>query len=233
MGDVISLADRLAARPAPATGGAESAARAPRVTVFFDLCSPWTYFAAERAERLFPGVRWRPASGEGLAGARATGHAGPGAGNGAGAEAARAAAEVRAAELGMPLVWPERWPDVGRGAMRVAALAADHGRAPAFVLAASRLAFCGGYELEDPEVIAEAAAAAGLGLDEALAAAGHRRRDVGIGRTALGLARRGADALPVVVVDRLLFAGEHRLAEAAAAAAAPPDERRRRSGRPR
>jgi hypothetical protein len=51
-------------------------------------------------------------------------------------------------------------------------------------------------------------------------------------RTALGLARRGARELPVVVVDRLLFAGERRLAEAAAAAAAPPDARRRRSARP-
>jgi 2-hydroxychromene-2-carboxylate isomerase len=132
----------------------------------------------------------------------------------------------------MPIVWPESWPEMGAGAMRVAALAADVDRAPAFVLAATRLAFCGGYDLEDPEIIAEAAAAAGLGLDEALAAAGERHRDVGLERTALSLARRGAGELPVVIVDRVLFAGERRIAEAAAAASAPRDERRRRTARP-
>jgi 2-hydroxychromene-2-carboxylate isomerase len=231
MGDLISLAQRRAAHPGPAAGPAAAGPRAARVTFFFDLCSPWTYLAAERADRVFPGVRWRPATGRALAGPAPDGRAGP-APQAADAGAVRAAVERRAIELGMPLVWPDRWPDMGGGAMRVAALAADLGVAPAFVLAATRLAFCGGYDLEDPEIIAEAAAAAGLGLDEALAAGGERRRDVGMRRTALGLARRGARELPVVVVDRLLFAGERRLAEAAAAAAAPPDARRRRSARP-
>jgi 2-hydroxychromene-2-carboxylate isomerase len=89
------------------------------------------------------------------------------------------------------------------------------------VLAAGRLAFCGGYDLDDPEVIAEAAAAAGLPLDDALAAAGQLRRDGPMEHTALRLLRRGADELPVVTVGRQLFAGERRLAEAAAAANAP------------
>ena len=62
--------------------------------------------------------------------------------------------------------------------MRVAALAAaEGGHAAPFVLAASRLAFCGGFDLDDPEVLAEAAAAAGLELPEVLAAAGDRSRD--------------------------------------------------------
>ena len=62
--------------------------------------------------------------------------------------------------------------------MRVASLAAaEGGHAAPFVLAASRLAFCGGFDLDDPEVLAEAAAAAGLGLPEVLAAAGDRSRD--------------------------------------------------------
>ena len=147
-------------------------------------------------------------------------------------EAERAAAERRAEALRLPLVWPEGWPITGRGAMRVASLAAERGRAAPFVLAASRLAFCGGYELDDPEVIAEAAAAAGLALDDALRAAGEVRRDGAMERTALRLLRRGADELPAVTVGRQLFAGEHRLAEAAAAAAAPPPLRRRRVARP-
>jgi len=116
--------------------------------------------------------------------------------------------------------------------MRVAAMAAEHGDAAPFVLAAGRLAFCGGYDLDDPEVIAEAAAAAGLGLDDALAAAAEVRRDGGMERTAMRLLRRGADELPVAIVGRRLFSGEGRLAAAAAAAAAPSSSRRRRSAGP-
>src|SRR4051812_38254984 len=122
-----------------APGSARRGARAPRVTFFFDLVSPWTYLAAERAERLFAAGRWRPAIGDALAGGRTALDPRD--------EPMRAAAERRAAELRLPLVWPDDWPRGGRGAMRVAALAAEQGRGAPFVLAASRLAFCGGYEL--------------------------------------------------------------------------------------
>ena len=119
----------------------------------------------------------------------------------------------------MPLVWPEAQPAAGRSAMRVAALAAEHGRAAEFVLAASRLAFCGGYDVDDPEILAEAAAAADLGLRRVPAAppascAATARME----QAALRLLAQGADALPVLVVGRTLFCGEHRLPEAAAAA---------------
>jgi 2-hydroxychromene-2-carboxylate isomerase len=225
MGDVISLAElrggRRAAALGPAVGGG---GRGPRVTFYFDIASPWTYLAAERVERLFPSARWRPAMGEAIRGGRSAPDPRD--------EAWRAAAERRAAELRLPLVWPEGWPDVGRGALRVAALAAEHGRAAPFVLAAGRLAFCGGYDLDDPEVIAEAAAAAGLPLGDALAAAGQLRRDGGMERTAMRLLRRGADELPAVTLGRKLYAGEARLAEAAAAATAPLPLRRRWTARP-
>ena len=152
MGDVVSLANARAARSGPAASHAPRFDGRPRVTFFFDLASPWTYLAAERAERLFSGRRWRPAARDAIAGGRRAPDPRD--------EAARAAAERRAEELRLPLVWPESWPRTGRGAMRVASLAAERGRAAPFVLAASRLAFCGGYDLDDPEVIAEAAAAA-------------------------------------------------------------------------
>jgi 2-hydroxychromene-2-carboxylate isomerase len=224
MGDVISLAKLRAARAE--SGGADPAiaGRAPRVTFFFDLVSPWTYLAAERAERLFGRDRWRPATGDLIAGGRLAPDPRD--------EAERTAAERRAEALRLPLVWPEGWPITGRGAMRVAAMAAERGRAAPFVLAASRLAFCGGYELDDPEVIAEAAAAAGLALDDALRAAGELGRDGPMESAALRLLRRGADELPAVTVGRQLFAGEGRIAEAAAAAAAPALLRRRRAARP-
>jgi 2-hydroxychromene-2-carboxylate isomerase len=212
MGELISLAERRAAR-----AEAHAPPVRPRVSFFFDLASPWTYLAAERVDQRFAEVRWQPAVGEALPGARDL--AGP-----------RRAVEERAAELRLPLVWPEAQPAAARSAMRVAALAADRGRAAEFVLAASRLAFCGGYDVDDPEILAEAAAAADLGLDECLHAAGELRRDGPMERAALRLLAQGADALPVLIVGRTLFCGEHRLSEAAAAfsgrRAAPPPARR-------
>jgi 2-hydroxychromene-2-carboxylate isomerase len=179
------------------------------VSFYFDLVSPWTYLAAERVDRAFGDVRWRPAMADALAGGRRV-RALP-------EEVVRRAADERAGQLGMPLVWPERWPAVGDGAMRVASLAAEIGCGGPFVLAASRLAFCGGYDVDDPEVLAEAAAAAGVGLDEALRAAGEGHRDGSLERAALALLRGGADTLPAIVVGGTLYAGEGRLAEAAAA----------------
>jgi 2-hydroxychromene-2-carboxylate isomerase len=206
MGHVISLDERRRARLA-----AEERPRArTRVTFFFDLASPFTYLAAERVDRLFPDVIWRPALTEAL-------HAGDPLAATSDREAAQQAAEERAAALQMPLVWPDPFPSGARVAMRVASLAAAQGNSGApFVLAASRLAFCGGFDLDDPEVLAEAAAAAGLGLPEVLAAAGDRSRDGEMEATALRLLAHGATRLPVLKVGRTLFCGEHRIAEAAA-----------------
>ena len=179
----------------------------PRTTVFFDLRSPYTYLVAERADRLFDGLEWRPASADVLHGGELE------------AATARAATD-RARLLGLPLVWPEERPYRVLGAMRVASLAVERGCGSAFVLAASRLAFCGGFDLDDPEILAEAAAAAGIALDDALHAAGDVARDGPIEATARMLVAAGAQRLPVLQVGRTLFCGEDRLMEAAAAARA-------------
>jgi 2-hydroxychromene-2-carboxylate isomerase len=178
-----------------------------RTTLFFDLGSPYTYLAAERADRLFARLEWLPASADVLHGAELTD------------EAMRAACE-RASLLGLPFVRPEEPPHSVRGAMRVASLAAERGCAGAFVLAASRLAFCGGFDIDDPEILAEAAAAAGIGLHEALAAAGDVGRDGQIEEAGRLLLAAGASRLPALRVGRMLFCGEDRLLEAAAARAA-------------
>jgi 2-hydroxychromene-2-carboxylate isomerase len=130
----------------------------------------------------------------------------------------RLAAEQRAAALRLPLVWPERWPGEVPAAMRVAHYAAHVGRGGAFVLAATRLAFAGGFDLDDPELLTEAAAASGLGLDACLQAAGEVRRDGAIEGAARRLLSAGADRLPALVVDRALYWGEDRVAEVTAAA---------------
>jgi 2-hydroxychromene-2-carboxylate isomerase len=100
--------------------------------------------------------------------------------------------------------------------MRAAAYAADQGRGGPFVLAASRLAYCGGFELDDPEVLAEAAAAAGIALDDCLKAARDPVRDGVMEATSRLLLARGCTTLPAVRVGGRLVCGEHRLAEAAA-----------------
>ena len=211
MGHVISLDERRRARQhaVPDTPRARR-----KVTFFFDLASPFTYLAAERVDRIFPGLTWRPALTEAL-------HAGDPLAAPEDRAATQRAAEERAAMLQLPLVWPDAFPTGARVAMRVAALAASQGSAAPFVLAASRLAFCGGFDLDDPEVLAEAAAAAGLGLPEVLAAAGDRSRDGEMEATALRLLAHGATRLPVLKVDRTLFSGEHRIAEAAASIRRP------------
>jgi 2-hydroxychromene-2-carboxylate isomerase len=211
VGDLISLADARLAR-AQGGGGAARAgggSRSPRVTFYFDLSSPFTYLAAERVDRLFPNLVWRPVLEEAMQPA----------------PLAVETAEERAHALGLPLVWPELGPESVRPAMRVAALAAEEGCAAPFVLAASRLAYCGGFELDHPEVLAEAAAAANLGLEDCLHAAGDVARDGAMEDAARRLLAHGADRLPAVRVGRLLFAGEDRIAEAAAAAALPAARR--------
>jgi 2-hydroxychromene-2-carboxylate isomerase len=203
MGDVINLAEHRAARRRQAC---------PRdAEFFFDLACPSTYLAAERVERAFGQVVWTPASGAALG----TGSAPA---DGDELERLRRHAEDRAARLRLPLSWPEQFPAPVPAAMRAAGYAAEQGRAAPFVLAAVRLAFCGGFDLDDPEILAEAAAAAGVVLDDCLIAARDEGRDGAIERAGRALLAAGADRLPALRVGRALYWGESRVGEALAAA---------------
>jgi 2-hydroxychromene-2-carboxylate isomerase len=205
MGDVISFEERRRALAGAVTAPPRRS-RFARTTFSFDLALAQTYLVAERVDQLFPGVRWQPASAEAFWGG-AVPHA-------------RLAAEAaeRAAALGEPLVWPDPRPEDVRPARRPATLACELGRGAAFVLAAGRLAYCGGFDLGDPEVLAEAAAAASVPLDLCLAAAGDPARDAVSEDAARRLRALGADELPALRVGRRLFCGEGRLPAAAAAA---------------
>lgn len=208
MGDVIRLSDRREALRRRDAGHRRARSRAD---FFFDLACPFTYLAAERVERSFDDVAWRPASTEALCRSSL-------AGDDVGAASIRRAAEERAAALRLPLVWPERFPAPVPSAMRVAGRAAEGGRGAAFVLAATRLAFCGGYDLDDPEILAEAAAAAGVALEDALAAARDLRRDGAVESAGRALLAAGADRLPALRVGRALYWGEERVGDALTAA---------------
>lgn len=173
---------------------------------YFDLSCPFSYLAAERIERLLGQVGWVPVAG--AARERGRGSARP--------EAVRGHAERLARSLRLPLVWPDRFPEPVPGAMRAAAYTAETGAAVGFALAASRLAFCGGFDLEDPEVLAEAAAAAGVSLRGCLAAAGDAARDESLQATARLLATRGVRQLPVIRIGRRWFEGDQAPVDAAA-----------------
>jgi len=200
MGELIDLAARREARrlrddPRP---------ERTRAQFFFDLSCPFSYLAAERIERAFDDVVWTPAAASLLGRADTA--------------AVVRCAEERAAALRLPLVWPERFPAGVSAAMRVAALAAERGRGAAYVLAATRLAFCGGFDLDDPEILAEAATASGLADDEWAGAAGDSGRDAEIERVGQSLLDAGADRLPALRIGRALYWGERRLADGIAAA---------------
>lgn len=179
--------------------------RAAGVTFFFDLACPYTYLAAERLDRRFCAASWRPATvGRHLASSPVL------AGQASRLDPrALRAVELRARELHMPLVWPERFPAQVPHAMRAATYAAERGRGQAFAIAAGRLAFCGGFDVEDPRMLAEAAAAAGLDVEQTLDAAEDERRDRELEAAGRALWVDGGTTLPAVRHDGGLFCGEH------------------------
>jgi len=175
----------------PVVGG-----RAP-VVFAFDLGAPETYLAAERVERTFPGAIWQavvpdvvPAVDE--------------------ERVAR-----RAEALDLPLTWPPERDAPALPAMRVSLLAAEQALAAPFVLAASRLAYAGGDDLDDLEVVVEAAGAAGLDLDETVDAAFDPRLDDVLMRASRLLVARGVRSLPCLLVGGRAFCGEEQVELAA------------------
>jgi 2-hydroxychromene-2-carboxylate isomerase len=194
---------------------------------FFDPACPFSYLAAERVERMLGEVHWVPTAAASL-------HA-PGpplqvqlhnALERDPLEETRivmARAEHQALRLRLPLVWPDRFPAGSPAALRVAAHAAEAGAGARFALAAARLAFCGGFDLQDPSLIADAVKAAELDVDEALAAAANSALDGPIHSTARGLSGHGVRSLPAIRVGRRLISGERILEEAA-----PPPRPNRR-----
>jgi 2-hydroxychromene-2-carboxylate isomerase len=193
---------------------------------FFDVSCPLSYLTAERIERKLGEVEWVPVDGASLR-ARA-------AGTDVSADPLpdaklhwlRARADSCARALRLPLVWPDRFPGTARCAQRASAFACEIGAGAAFALAASRLAFCGGFDLEDPEMLAEAAAAAGVPLEECLSAAGETWRDEELEANSDLLRSRGISELPAIRIGDQWFEGEGGLLAAGALIAGPTPAQR-------
>jgi 2-hydroxychromene-2-carboxylate isomerase len=202
MGQLIVLAERRADRSRPTSGGAAA--------FFFDPTCVFSYLAAERVERVLGDAEWIPAASHLLGGLVW-----------AQSPAVRREAERRAGELRLPLVWPDGFPAAAPSALRAAAYAAEIGAGARFALALGRLAFCGGFDVSDQEILAEAAAAADVPLDACLTAAADPSRDEPIHATARGLAARGVRRLPTVRIGQRWIDGERGLAAAAALVRGP------------
>jgi 2-hydroxychromene-2-carboxylate isomerase len=205
MGELIQLTARRAERDS----------RRPNAlpTFFFDVSDPLSYLMAEQVERSLGEVEWVAVDGTALRD-RAADQA-----------SLCEHAEARARALRLPLVWPDTFPAGTPCALRAAAFACEIGAGPQFALAASRLAFCGGFDVEDPEALTEAAAAAGVPLDSCLEAAAERWRDEELAEMADVLRAHDIFDLPAVTIGGRWFAGDAALQRAGAVAAEP-----RRSG---
>jgi 2-hydroxychromene-2-carboxylate isomerase len=193
VGDLVFLAQRLADR-----------SRRPPGSVAFFLAPgcPISYLVAERAERTLGEVEWIPVLPLSPADDRLL-----------------AEARGEALALRLPLQMPDQPLADPRPLTRVACLASERGSGARFGLAAARLIFCGGYEIDDPQVIAEAADVAGLPVAEARRAAGDDRFDPALEATVAGLGRHGVVSTPVIRVGRRWFQGMQALPGAAIAAA--------------
>ncbi len=140
-------------------------------TFVFDLSSPWTYLAADAVTREFPTARWIPGLGA---------H-----------DRDDERVEDAAAAMDLRFAWPADRTTRGLAAARAASYAAEHGRAREFALAAARLAYGWGQDLDDHELIAQAAGIAELPLDPVIEATFDARRDPHLHHAA----RDGAPAL--------------------------------------
>jgi len=226
MGQVIYLNERRTERAQPAL--------VTPPAFFFDVSCPLSYLTAERIERKLGDVEWVPVDGASLRRDRAGAHDRAGAqthpaphdGEPAEVHVLRTRAASCARALRLPLVWPDRFPGAARCAQRASAFACEIGAGAAFALAASRLAFCGGFDLEDPETLAEAAAAAGVPLEECLTAAGETWRDEELEANTDLLRAHGVSELPAIRIADQWFEGEAGLVAAGALISEPRPVRR-------
>ncbi len=200
---------------------------------FFGAMSPYSWFAAERIERLLPEARWRGV----FAGAIFKANGRTSWGLTEDREGGMADCEARAAAHGLgPIRWPDPWPTsdllIAR-AMTFAELrrpepgekagagdAATRSEPPAaraLGLAAMRLAFLEGADLGEADVVLEAGRRAGLEVQELRDALSDADVKDALRRAtdeALGL---GVFGVPTVLIGGELFWGDDRLDQAAGA----------------
>jgi 2-hydroxychromene-2-carboxylate isomerase len=190
----------------------------PPPRFFFGAMSPYSWFAAERIDRLLPDARWHfvfagaifKANGRvswGLTERRVEGIAD---------------CEARAAEHGLgPIRWPQPWPTSDLLVARAMAFAEQRGELRAFALAAMRLSFLEGADLGALGAVLEAGRRVGLGESELEGALGEQAIKDALRRTTDEALALGVFGVPTVAVGGELFWGDDRLGDAADARSRP------------
>jgi 2-hydroxychromene-2-carboxylate isomerase len=193
-----------------------------RAELFFDVGSPYSFLAVERAARVLgEPPQLKPVLLGGLF--KIAGRASWGVGDPALREAGMLEVESRAMAYDLPAIrWPRPWPGDYLTAMRVAVWADGQGAGAAYALAAGRRAFLGGCDLGRPEEVAAAAGDAGLDGESALAAAGDPEVKRALRAATEEAFARGVLGVPTVAVGERLFWGDDRLEDAAAATPPQP-----------
>jgi 2-hydroxychromene-2-carboxylate isomerase len=184
-----------------------------QASFYFDLKSPLAYLAAERVLHVLPApARWRAVLATELPRAesfdafRCDEEQ----------EIFRRELERRAEQLALqPLRWPARFPFDSSLAMCAATYAASIGRGVPFAQAAFRQAFAAGRDLDELDNVLIAAAACEMHPAAVLKAAELRSTDGELRKQTVRAVRAGVRALPAVVADEQVFAGEAALERAA------------------
>jgi 2-hydroxychromene-2-carboxylate isomerase len=189
-----------------------------RVTFFYDLNSPYSWFAADRIDELFDvDVEWVPIFFGGLL--RETGRV-PWSISDEREDGMVVVAE-RAAKYGLPAPnYPEIWPHLSVKSMRVAVWAHSVGAGRRFARAAFEVHFIDGLSLAEDEAIELAAHRAGLDPQFALEAAEDPNVKQELKDNTAAALAAGVIGVPSVVVGDEVFWGDDQLEAAVAASEA-------------
>jgi 2-hydroxychromene-2-carboxylate isomerase len=185
---------------------------------FLGAMSPYSWFAAERIERVLPDARWRGVFAGalfkandrvswGITDRRAEGIAD---------------CNRRAAEHGLgPIQWPELWPTNDLLVARGMIYAERDGLLKQFALTAMRLCFLEGADLGEQQVVLEAGERVGLSRAELERALKDSSVKQGLRDANEEALAAGVFGVPTVVVGGQLYWGDDRLLEAAEAYGSP------------
>jgi 2-hydroxychromene-2-carboxylate isomerase len=190
-----------------------------RPEFFFGAMSPYSWFAAERIDGVIPGAEWRPVfaggvfkacgrSSWGLDGRRPAGIAD---------------CEARAQQRGLGAIrWPDPWPTADVRVARAMLVARDAGLLKPFALAAMRLAFREGCDLDELSAIEEAGRRVGLDPADLTHAIQAPEVKLAMREETADAVAKGVFGVPTVLFENELFWGDDHLEDAAAAVARRP-----------
>jgi 2-hydroxychromene-2-carboxylate isomerase len=184
----------------------------PGPLFFFGAMSPYSWFAAERIERLLPSAQWRGV----LAGVVFKAHDRVSWGLTDQRADGIADCEARAATHGLgPMHWPDPWPTSDLAAARGMIYAETRGLLKEFSLSAMRLAFLEGCDLARHETVLEAGRRVGIAPGELTTALEDPTVKDGLRAVNDQALALGVFGVPTVAVGTELFWGDDRLDSAA------------------